>query len=232
MDRIIFILECIGTVSFALSGAMVGLEKRMDLFGVCIMGLIAACGGGVLRDLFLGKLPPAMFTDPVYAFLAVDVSVIVFLPAVDRYLKKTARIFENLQLVADAVGLGVFTAIGVSAAIRSGQAENPFFCAFLGILTGVGGGVMRDVLAGQSPYIFVKHIYACASIAGALLCVLLWSVLGEYPAIFLCCIAVTAIRLLAAHYRWSLPKASERKNEDGNDDSREYEPYYEEKLKD
>lgn len=210
MDRIIFILECVGTASFALSGAMIGLEKGMDLFGVCIMGLIASCGGGVLRDLFLGQLPPAAFTDPVYAFLALDVSVVVFLPAVDRYLKRNRRVFDKLQLIADAVGLGVFTAIGVSAAVRAGQIENGSFCVFLGILTGVGGGVMRDVLAGQPPYIFVKHIYACASIAGALLCVATWRALGQYPAVFLCCAAVITIRLLAAHYCWSLPKASPR----------------------
>lgn len=210
MDRIIFILECIGTVAFALSGAMVGLEKRMDLFGVGIMGLIAACGGGVVRDLFLGQFPPAMFTNPVYAFLAVSVSIIVFLPAIDRLLKKNGRVFDKLMLAADAVGLGVFTAVGVSAAIRAGYAGNTFFCVFLGTLTGVGGGVLRDVLAGQSPYIFVKDIYACASIGGALLCALLWGVLGKYPAVLLCCAAVTTIRLLAARYHWSLPKAAPR----------------------
>lgn len=212
MNRIIFILECIGTVAFALSGAMVGLEQRMDLFGVGIMGLIAACGGGVVRDLFLGRLPPVMFTNPVYAFLSVAVSVIVFLPVIDRLLKRNAQIFDKLQLIADAVGLGVFTAVGVSAAIRAGYADNTFFCVFLGTLTGIGGGVLRDVLAGHPPYIFVKDIYACVSIAGALLCALLWETMGEYPAVFLCCAAVTVIRLLAAHFGWSLPKAAERSN--------------------
>ena len=210
MDRIIFILECIGTVSFALSGAMIGLEKRMDLFGVGIMGLIAACGGGVIRDLFLGRLPPVMFTDPVYAFLALGVSIIVFLPAIGKLLKRNARVFEKLQLIADAVGLGVFTAVGVSAAMQAGYAGNTFFCVFLGTLTGVGGGVFRDVLAGRPPYIIVEDIYACASIAGALLCALGWNALGEYPAVVLCCVAVTAIRLLAARRHWSLPKAAGR----------------------
>ena len=210
MARIIFILECIGTVAFALSGAMVGLEKRMDLFGVGIMGLVAACGGGVMRDLFLGRLPPAMFTNPVYALLAVSVSIVVFLPMIDKLLKQNGRVFEKLQLVADAVGLGVFTAVGVSTAIEAGYAGNTFFCVFLGALTGAGGGVARDVLAGQPPYIFVKDIYACASIAGALLCALAYGALGEEAAVFLCCAAVTAIRLLAAHYHWSLPKAAQR----------------------
>ena len=210
MDQIIFILECIGTVSFALSGAMVGLEKQMDLFGVSIMGLIAACGGGIVRDLFLGRLPPVMFTDPVYALLAVSVSIIVFLPSVDHLLKKNTIVFEKLQFTTDAIGLGVFTAVGVSAAVQAGYANNTFFCVFLGTLTGVGGGVLRDVLAGRPPYIFVKDIYACASIAGALLCAITWKVVGEAPAVFLCCASVTAIRLLAARFRWSLPKAAGR----------------------
>ena len=210
MDHIIFVLECIGTVSFALSGAMVGLEKRMDLFGVSVMGLIAACGGGVVRDLFLGHFPPVMFTNPVYALLAVSVSIIIFLPMIDRQLKKNERVFEKLMLVADAVGLGVFTAVGVSAAIRAGYAENTFFCVFLGTLTGVGGGIIRDVLAGQPPYIFVKDIYACASILGAVLCVFSWNALGERPAVFLCCVAVVLVRLFAVCFHWSLPKPKQQ----------------------
>ena len=206
MDRIIFVLECIGTVSFALSGAMVGSEKRMDLFGISVMGLVAACGGGVVRDLFLGHLPPVMFTNPIYALLAVAVSIIVFLPLIDRQLKKNERVFDKLMLAADAVGLGVFTAVGVSTAIRAGYAENTFFCVFLGTLTGVGGGVGRDVLAGQPPYIFVKDIYACASILGAVLYVFSWNALGERPAVFLCCASVVLVRLLAVCFHWSLPK--------------------------
>ena len=207
MDLFLLITELIGTVSFAASGAVLGLRKRMDVFGVAIMGVITACGGGVLRDLFLGKLPPVMFRESIYAMTAVGVSLLLFLPGMRRLLVTRERAYELFSLVTDAVGLGVFTAAGVSAAFQAGYGDNLFFVVFLGSITGVGGGVLRDLLGGDRPYIFVKHIYALASVAGAILCAGLWNVLGDALAMILCCVLVFLIRLLAAHFRWSLPKA-------------------------
>lgn len=207
MELFVFILEMIGTVSFAVSGAMIGLKQRMDIFGICVMGVVTACGGGVLRDLFIGQLPPAMFLDPVYALTAVIVAIIIFLPSVRGLLGKVSHAYDGIQRVADSAGLGVFTAAGVAAAMHAGYGENFFFALFLGTITGVGGGVMRDVLASLPPYIFVKHIYACASMIGAAFCILLWPMAGESLSMLICCIVVFAIRLLAAKFRWSLPKA-------------------------
>ncbi|MBQ7371254.1 MAG: TRIC cation channel family protein [Blautia sp.] len=207
MEVFVLILELIGTAAFAVSGAMVGMKKEMDIFGICVMGVITACGGGVLRDLLLGALPPMMFQKQIYALTAIVVSVLVFLPQVHRMLNLHEHGYEMVMRLADAAGLGVFTAMGVAAAYHHGYGDNLFFAVFLGVVTGVGGGVMRDVLGGMAPYIFVKHVYACASIAGALLCALLWKTAGEIEAMTLCCICVLGIRLLAAHYRWSLPKA-------------------------
>lgn len=207
MGVFIFVLELIGTAAFAVSGAMLAAGKRMDVFGVCIMGLTSACGGGVLRDVLLGRLPPVMFRAPVYAAVAVAASLAVFPAWVHRLLASRERLYERVMLWADSVGLGIFTAVGVTAAIREGYGGNIFFTVFLGVITGVGGGVMRDVMAGIRPYIFVKHIYACASLAGAALCALLWKYLGDVAAPLLCCVCVMTIRLLAARFRWSLPKA-------------------------
>lgn len=207
MSLFIFALELIGTAAFAVTGALLAAQKRMDIFGVCVMGLVSACGGGVLRDMLLGVLPPVMFREPVYAAVAVLVSAVAFLPPVLRLLSRHERMYDVLMLVADAVGLGVFTAVGVTAAMEQGYGDNLFFAVFLGVVTGVGGGVIRDMMAGLPPYIFVKHIYACASILGAVLCVLLWKPLGATAAVLLCCGAVSVIRLLAARFRWSLPKA-------------------------
>lgn len=201
------ILELAGTAAFAVSGAMIGLKKRMDLFGVCMMGVTTACGGGLLRDLFLGMRPPVLFRDPAYALLAIGVSLLVFLASRLRLLHSEAPAFETVLLLADSLGLGVFTAAGVAAAMQAGFGENVCYCVFLSTLTGVGGGTLRDVLAGQPPYIFVKHIYACACIAGGILCTLLWNPLGQGASMVLCFILVSSIRLLAAKYRWSLPKA-------------------------
>ncbi|MBQ1976771.1 MAG: TRIC cation channel family protein, partial [Clostridia bacterium] len=116
MAEFLLILEIIGTVAFAVSGAMTGLSKKMDIFGVVILGLTTAVGGGMIRDLVLGLTPPAMFTNPIYAAVAAVVSVIVFLPAVRRWLTAYGRVREILMLVMDSLGLGVFTVVGIQRA--------------------------------------------------------------------------------------------------------------------
>lgn len=201
-------LEIIGAAAFAISGSLLALQKGMDVFGVCIMGIVTACGGGVMRDLFLGQLPPAMFREPVYALTAIGMSIIMFIPAVRRLITKKKNVYEHILLVTDSLGLGIFTASGVAITMQSGHGDNLFFAVFLGTITGTGGGVLRDVLASSPPYIFVKHIYALASIAGAVLCALLWNVIGHMWAMLACFGLVFVIRILAAVFHWSLPRAS------------------------
>ena len=207
MSYFLEFLELVGTAAFAVSGAMLGLKKRMDLFGVCMMGLVTACGGGMLRDLFLGSTPPAVFRDPRYALEAAGVSIIFSLAARKHLFHTGVSAFEPVMLLADSLGLGVFTAAGVSAAVQAGFGDSIPYCVFLGALTGVGGGTLRDVLAGLPPYIFVKHIYVCASIAGGIACALLWRTAGQTCAVMVCFSLVFLIRILAARFRWSLPKA-------------------------
>ena len=207
MAEFLLILEIIGTVAFAVSGAMTGLSKKMDIFGVVILGLTTAVGGGMIRDLVLGLTPPAMFTNPIYAAVAAVVSVIVFLPAVRRWLTAYGRVREILMLVMDSLGLGVFTVVGIQRAYTATDHRGLFLLVFVGVVTGVGGGLLRDVMAGNTPYIFVKHVYASASIIGAILCAALWAPLGATMAMILGASVILAIRLLAAHYHWSLPKA-------------------------
>ena len=207
MAEFLLILEIIGTVAFAVSGAMTGLSKKMDIFGVVILGLTTAVGGGMIRDLVLGLTPPAMFTNPIYAAVAAVVSVIVFLPAVRRWLTAYGRVREILMLVMDSLGLGVFTVVGIQRAYTATEHRGLFLLVFVGVVSGVGGGLLRDVMAGQTPYIFVKHVYASASIIGAILCAALWAPLGATMAMILGASVILTIRLLAAHYHWSLPKA-------------------------
>ena len=130
MEWFITVLELIGTLSFAVSGAMTALKKHMDILGVCVLGLVTACGGGVLRDVLMGNLPPVMFRDPIYALAAVICSVVVFLPFVRRKLLQEDRLYELLMLWSDALGLGVFTAVGISTAIHAGY-NSRFFAVFL-----------------------------------------------------------------------------------------------------
>lgn len=208
MEVFVVLLELVGTISFAVSGAMVGLKKHMDVLGVCVLGLVTACGGGMLRDILMGNLPPVMFRDPTYALAAVFCSIIVFLPRVRRLLLKEDHIYEIAMLITDALGLGIFTAVGITTALHAGYSSR-FFAVFLGTITGVGGGVLRDVLAGQPPYIFVKHFYACAALIGAAAYVFLRPWIGEAGGVIICCVSILVQRILAAKFHWSLPKATD-----------------------
>lgn len=167
MDTLIFVLELIGTLAFAASGAMTGVRKNMDIFGVAILGLTTAVGGGVIRDLILGSTPPRTFQDPIYAGLAVATAIAVFIVARRGWFEGRHQFYDLAMLVMDSLGLGAFTVTGVGAALEAGQ-DGAFLLIFVGVVTGVGGGVLRDVLAGDTPYIFVKHVYACASLLGAI----------------------------------------------------------------
>ncbi len=207
MSIFILILELIGTVAFSVSGAMTGIKKNMDIFGVIILGLTTAVGGGVIRDLILGITPPATFQNPIYAITAIITAIIVFLPFIQRLFHRYQRAYDLLMLTMDSLGLGIFTVIGVQAAFSQSGDYSMFLMAFVGVITGVGGGVIRDMMAGNTPYIFVKHIYACASLVGAILCTLLWELVGGAWAMAIGMIVVVVIRFLSAHFRWSLPKA-------------------------
>ncbi len=204
--QILFILEIIGTIAFAVSGAVVGIQKKMDIFGVCILGLTASVGGGILRDLILNITPPAAFQNPVFALTALLVSILFFVPAV-RNAFEHRKFYEALILVMDSIGLGLFTVVGVQVATAAMPKRNLFLITFVGVLTGVGGGLLRDVFAGNTPYIFIKHFYACASIIGAWTCALLWPLTGSAAAMIAGAAVTVILRLLAARFRWSLPRA-------------------------
>ena len=208
MDVGILILQLMGTVSFAVSGAMTAMRKGMDVLGVTVLGLTTAVGGGILRDLLLGRTPPAIFSDPLTVALAAASAILVFIPAVRRQLGKTPRVYELTMRLTDALGLGIFTVIGAQVACEALGHANWFTIAFLGTVTGVGGGVVRDVLSGDLPYIFRKHIYALASLAGALTWVAIHRLWGDRLAMLIGASLVVVIRLLAAHFRWSLPRAN------------------------
>lgn len=204
MQLLFWVLELIGTVAFAISGAIVGIKKDMDVLGVAILGLTTAVGGGVIRDLILGQQPPRTFQDPTCALLALGTSLIVFLSFYFGKHFHTRRLPDTLLLVADSLGLGIFTVNGVAAAMRSHREIT--LLLFSGVLTGVGGGVMRDMLAGDRPYIFVKHVYASASILGAVSYMLLHGRVNETAAAWISMTLIVALRLLSSHYRWNLPR--------------------------
>ena len=207
MEIFIFTLEIIGTVAFAVSGAMTAMKKNMDIFGVIILAETTAVGGGIIRDLMLGIHPPGTFRHPVYGIVAMFTAIILFFPFMRRLLTKNRRVYELVMLIMDSLGLGIFTVVGIQTAYNTSTKYNIFLLIFVGVITGVGGGVLRDIMAGDTPYIFVKHIYACASIAGAICCALVWK-WNSTAAILSGSVLTILIRFLAAKFRWSLPKAN------------------------
>lgn len=205
----LFLFDLIGTIAFAISGAFVGIRKGMDIFGVNVLAVTTACGGGLMRDLIIGSIPPQMFRNPFFVMVAIVVANVVFLLVyLHRHMpRKVAPLYDKLLFWFDSLGLAAFTVDGVMAGIAMGYGDNEFLICFLGFMTAVGGGALRDVLAGQTPDIFRKHVYAVAAIAGAVLMVALLRLFGsEQIAMLGGFLLVLVLRFLAAHFRWNLPK--------------------------
>ena len=214
MNTMVFlaIMDVIGTAAFAVSGAVVAIGAEMDIFGVNILAVTAATGGGMFRDLLIGRTPPAMFRDPLYVILAVVSANLVFLAVYlsRREMRSSERhIYDLILFWFDTLGLAAFTVDGVYVAWQYGQ-SSVFLMVFLGVITGVGGGILRDILARQTPYIFVKHIYACAAIAGALTTALMFRSAGLENAMVLGAVVIVVIRVCAAHFKWNLPRIRHR----------------------
>lgn len=210
------IMELIGTIAFASSGAMLAIQKEMDLFGVCVLGVTTSVGGGMIRDLLLGIIPPGMFRKPIYTAVAILTSILLFFIIYTRRNiknKKIAEAYNKIMMVFDTVGLGVFTVVGIHTGRKEGY-EQIFLLIFLGVITGVGGGLLRDMMAQEMPYILTKHIYACASISGAAVCVMSDALLGDFWSMTVGMTVVMLVRFLATRYRWNLPKI---RNSSGHD---------------
>lgn len=204
------ISDMLGCVAFALSGAMTGLRYRLDLFGIVVLGVTTALGGGMIRDLIIGQIPPMMFQNPVYAAVAIGTSVLIFLVArfSRRQYARWEPHIEQLANVFDAVGLGAFTVVGMEAGIGAGYGDNGFLLVFLSLLTGIGGGLLRDLFVQRMPGVLHKHVYAVAVLAGALLYLVMYRLeVSQLLAAPVTILLVFIIRMLATHYRWNLPRA-------------------------
>lgn len=208
-NTFIFILELIGTIAFASSGALMGIRKNMDIFGINVLGITTAVGGGCIRDLILGIHPPKMFHNFTYVGTSILTSCLLFLVIYkNRALLESQflELYKRAMNTFDAVGLGIFTIVGIRTAMEVSLDSNLFLLVFVGVVTGIGGGMLRDIMAGITPFVFVKHVYACAALIGAFCYLFLYQFIPDLAAMFLSSIVVVVIRLLAAHYRWNLPR--------------------------
>ncbi|MNC30625.1 hypothetical protein D3C75_789140 [compost metagenome] len=196
--QLIEIFTFLGIAAAAISGAVIGIQKEMDLFGVTSLCVATSLGGGIVRDLMIGAIPPVAFIEPKYfaASLAAGLLTWVFYPYVRR--------FNNLLMVSDAVGLGVFTAVGAKAAIGLGY-DKPFIILSMGLITGIGGGVVRDLFSREIPYVFRKEVYAVASILGAASLILVHDYVPVTFAMYICLFVTFMVRVLCVIYSVNFP---------------------------
>lgn len=206
---ILLIAEWIGTISFAVSGSLVAIRHNLDLFGVATVGAITAIGGGVMRDTMIGNTPPKTFSNPLILLVAVATSITVFLITYfyRNNFKKLSEKIDTINVLFDALGLASFTIAGTEVACLASLKDNALLVITLGVITGVGGGILRDVLVNEKPYILTKHIYAVVSILGCCLYYLISVHLNYkvFATVFVLIFTVLT-RLLAAKFHWKLPK--------------------------
>ncbi|WP_142413812.1 trimeric intracellular cation channel family protein [Hathewaya massiliensis] len=234
---ILNIFEIIGTIAFAISGALVGMQKKLDLFGITFLGIITAVGGGIFRDMILGNFPPTTFRKPTYCIISIVSSIAtfylypVFINRYEEGKKRTLtqediknnkymtkeqllniitkydqmRILKNVIVLFDAIGLGAFTAVGANLAYYH-KSSNMFLVACMGLITGVGGGILRDTFVQDTPMVFKKDIYAVASILGAVV-LYLCNYYGNSSinSLYICAILTVGLRLLSIKLKLNLP---------------------------
>lgn len=199
LHTLFYILDIAGTFVFAISGATAARQRGLDLFGICAVSFTVACGGGIIRDLCIGDIPPAGLSNWYYLVSAMTAAgMTIGLYPLVKMLKQPVLLF-------DALGLSLFAVTGTQKSLVFGH--NSEVAVLLGIITAVGGGVMRDILLNRIPVIFQKEIYASAALAGALIVVLgsyLKWMQDEWISV-LAIIICFGLRLLALRFHWNLP---------------------------
>ncbi len=205
LHTLYYFLDLAGTFAFAISGATAAKQRGLDLFGICAIAFTVACGGGIIRDICIGAIPPAGLTTWYYLATAIIATgMTIGLYSVVQRLNRPVLLF-------DAVGLSLFAVTGAQKALSYGH--NGEVAVLLGIVTAVGGGVLRDILLNRVPVILEKEIYASAALTGALI-VVLGSHLKWLSSDWIAVIALTicfTLRILALRYHWNLPAFSKDK---------------------
>lgn len=200
IDGFISILDYLGTIAFAITGALKAISHKADIFGIIVLATVVGVAGGIMRDVIFGRFPTA-FSDPIYISLTVAAGIVTF------FLYSKLKNQMNAWLVFDAIGLGVFSIIGASITYQIvGLSFLPML--FAGVLTAIGGGILRDFFVREIPIVFVKEVYAVASVLGITIFYLALSLgVDIQVASVIGIVSATGMRLLAMKYNWNLPKA-------------------------
>ncbi len=196
--KIVYVLDLFGVAVFAVSGSLAAGRKRMDVFGVIVLGLVTAVGGGTLRDILLDIGPVFWIKDPAYLLVAVVFSLMTFSYA------RIHSVHRMGFLISDAFGLAIFTAIGTAMALNT--TESYSVAIVMGVMTGTAGGMIRDVLSAEVPLILRKEIYATAAFCGAIAYIIMITMaFPAFTCLLISAIVTLAIRLAAIHWGLSLP---------------------------
>lgn len=209
MSTILTVLEIIGVFSFSISGALMAIDKENDFFGVLFLAVITSFGGGMLRDIFIGNTPPVFFTLYHLIIVSVLTAALVFFLATlfKKQYVKNEKIVETINNYFDALGLGVFVISGAKICIDAGY-TNPFLIIIMGMLSGTGGSITRDIIMREIPALLQKHIYLMAAIFGALLYYVFWRTgVSDFIAVPVSAASIVIVRILATVFKWNMPKA-------------------------
>ncbi len=200
--------EFIGILAFAISGAMISIQRKMDIFGVIFLTLVTALGGGVMRDVFIGIVPPRNFFNFSHLLTTIVTAIVVFTLAeiFKNFFFTNFKKINEIVNVFDAFGLAAFTIMGIQIPVEAGYGDHEFFVIFIAVFTAVGGGLLRDVMSREKPMIFTKNIYATAVLLGALCYYFLGKFIPENIATIITFVVIVSIRVLAARFHWDLPK--------------------------
>ena len=204
MNELLTYIDYLGTFSFAISGVLIGTEKKFDLFGVLILGFVTAIGGSTLRDLLIGVRPVGWMQNEVYLYLIFSAVPIVY------FFKSTILKWRKGVFMFDTIGIGVFTIIGVQKTLSIGL--SPLVAVLMGVVSAVFGGVLRDVLSNEIPLIFRKEIYAFACLVGAVTFLISDYFLWQELAIVISIAVVIVVRISAILVKWELPFNVRTKN--------------------
>jgi uncharacterized membrane protein YeiH len=196
---VIHFLDLFGTVAFAVTGSFKAIEQKSDIVGVVILSIITGLAGGIMRDAIFGRYPPTAIVDPIYLVLTTLSGITIF------FLYPRLKRHWNLFIKFDAIGLGVFTVIGATVAYNL-FGHNFLIMSFAGIITAIGGGILRDVFVNQIPIVFIKELYVTASFSGVIIFYILLLFFDLSVAAIVAVVYTTLIRLLAIRYRWNLPR--------------------------
>lgn len=184
----ISVMELIGTVAFAVSGALLAIDKELDYYGIAFFAIITAVGGGIIRDMLINENLPVAIANPIYVIISIVSAAFVII-----FYKKIIK-YSNVLQFFDAIGLAAFTAIGAEVAIHN-HLSLPFVIITLALLTGTGGGTLRDVFAKEIPFVFRKEVYAVASIIGAICFIIIYEFSDNYIALYSCFAITLIVRL-------------------------------------